>query len=127
MNCFFPHHFSVSVIVHIAADLNRVADCSLNCTACHTKEKISICTECFLIYEVSPAADTLTNEETENGNIQHWKYFDFSYFTYYIADYESADDSTIDSKSAVTGIDYGLECFTDRAFVVVFPFHRHVI
>ncbi len=116
-----PEHLYV-IEVHIAAYLHIIADSTLYGSACHTEDTVGIHAEGFLINEVAPAADALSEEKSDNGYIHHRQDLDLAYPCDYISYDEGTYDTAVHGKSAVSGVDYRLP-----VPLVFVPFHQHVV
>ena len=83
------------------ARMYRAYNIKCCCSTLHTPRKICGCTESFLIDEVAPTSDSLTDKETDRCYIKNSGNLDFSDLGHNSAAKKAADNTAIDAKSAL--------------------------
>ena len=85
--------------VHIADNLERRA------VAVHTPRQIRCRTESLLVDKVAPAADALTDQETDGSHVEHGENIHLPPFCDQAADEQRADDAAVNAEAALLDVE----------------------
>ena len=106
----------------LSGHMGRIAEIADDPVTGHTPGKIGVGTEGFSVDKVTPAADTLANEEAHSCQVHHGQYLDLAKTCYQCTSKKSTDNAAINGHAALPGLeDQG------EVVLVVLPAEGHKV